>query len=113
MGTVIYSKLILRERRTMARLQDTLGKQSLQYAVMGIAVLCLGAAGFAAPIVSKAAALSLQSSSTNLSYAALGNGPALQLDHAIPGEDEDCVRVVRIVGPDGRVHVTRGLICQE
>ena len=97
----------------MARLQDILGKQSLQYAATAIALLCLGAAGFAAPIVSKAPAFSLQISSTNHSYAALGNGPALQLDHAIPGEDEDCVRVVRIVGPDGRIYVTRGLICQE
>jgi len=113
MGTVTYSKLILRERRMMARLQDALGKRSLQNAVTGIAVLCLGAAGFAAPIVSKAPAFSLQSSSANHSYAALGTGAALQLDHAIPGEDEDCVRVVRIVGPHGQVYVTRGLICQE
>lgn len=113
MGTVIYSKLILRERRTMAKSQGTLGKQSVQYAVTGIAVLCLGAAGFAAPMVSKAPAFSLQSSGANHSYAALGNGPALQLDHASLGEDEDCVRVVRIVGPDERVYVTRGLICQE
>ena len=29
------------------------------------------------------------------------------------GEDEDCVRVTRMVGPDGRIYVTRGLICQD
>jgi len=29
------------------------------------------------------------------------------------GEDENCVRVTRILGPDGRVYVTRGLICQQ
>ena len=42
-----------------------------------------------------------------------GKGPAFQLRRAAAGEDENCVRVTRMVGPDGRVYVTRGLICQE
>jgi len=50
---------------------------------------------------------------TKSGYATLGKGPAFQLGRAAPGEDEDCVRVTRRVGPDGRVYVTRGLICEE
>ena len=52
-------------------------------------------------------------SETKTSYAPLAKGPALQLGRAGAGEDEDCVRVTRMVGPDGRVYVTRGLICQD
>jgi hypothetical protein len=82
-----------------------------------IAVSCLGAAGFAAPMTitpkAKVFSPSQRTAETKTVCAPLGKGPAFQLGRAAAGEDEDCVRVTRMVGPDGRVYVTRGLICQE
>jgi hypothetical protein len=93
------------------------GKQVLKFAVASIAASCLGAAVFAAPMTitpkAKIIGPSQRSSDTNSAHAVLSKGPAFQLGRAAAGEDEDCVRVTRIVGPDGRVYVTRGLICQE
>jgi len=100
----------------MIQSRKSLGNQALKYAMAGVAVMCLGAAVFAAPltITPKAKLFSAQQSSETKSvYAPLGKGPAFQLGRAAAGEEEDCVRVTRMVGPDGRVYVTRGLICQE
>jgi hypothetical protein len=101
----------------MTKSRKAIGKQALKYAMAGIAVSCLGAAVFAAPttITPKAKLFSAahRSSETKTVYAPLGRGPAFQLGRAAAGEDEDCVRVTRMVGPDGRVYVTRGLICQN
>jgi hypothetical protein len=92
------------------------GSFNLKFAMAAIAASCLGAAVFAAPmtITPKAKIFSSahRTSETKPGYAPLGKGPAFQLGRAAAGEDEDCVRVTRIVGPDGRVYVTRGLICQ-
>jgi hypothetical protein len=101
----------------MIQTRKAIGNQALRYAMTGVAVTCLGAAVFAAPlsITPKAKVFSAprQTSETKAVYAPLGTGPAFQLGRAAAGEDEDCVRVTRMVGPDGRVYVTRGLICQE
>ncbi|HEX3496061.1 MAG TPA: hypothetical protein VHT02_02630 [Methylocella sp.] len=98
----------------MIKSRKVIGQQALKYAMAGIAVSCLGAAVFAAPmtITPKAKAFS-SAQRTSAVYAPLGKGPAFQLGRAGAGEDEDCVRVTRMVGPDGRVYVTRGLICQD
>jgi hypothetical protein len=102
---------------TMIKSRKAIGKQALRYAMAGIAVSCLGAAGFAAPMTitpkAKVFSPSQRTAETKTVYAPLGKGPAFQLGRAAAGEDEDCVRVTRMVGPDGRVYVTRGLICQE
>jgi hypothetical protein len=99
----------------MIKSRNAIGKRALKYAMAGIAVSCLGAAVFAAPmtITPKAKLFSPRTSETKTVYAPLGKGPAFQLGRAAAGEDEDCVRVTRMVGPDGRVYVTRGLICQD
>jgi len=101
----------------MIKSRKVIGKQALKYAMAGIAVSCLGAAVFAAPMTitpkAKAFSAAQRTSETKAVYAPLGKGPAFQLGHAAAGEDEDCVRVTRMVGPDGRVYVTRGLICQD
>jgi hypothetical protein len=101
----------------MIQTRKAIGNQALKYAMAGVAVTCLGAAVFAAPlsITPKAKVFSTprQTSETKAVYAPLATGPAFQLGRAAAGEDEDCVRVTRMVGPDGRVYVTRGLICQE
>ncbi|HUB64504.1 MAG TPA: hypothetical protein VL996_08685 [Methylocella sp.] len=100
----------------MIQSRNSLGNHALKYAMAGVAITCLGAAVFAAPltITPKAKVYSAaQRSSEKTAFTPLGKGPAFQLGHAAAGEDEDCVRVTRVVGPDGRVYVTRGLICQE
>ncbi len=101
----------------MIKSRKVIGKQALKYAMAGIAVSCLGAAVFAAPMTitpkSKVFSSAQRTSETKTVYAPLGKGPAFQLGRPAAGEDEDCVRVTRMVGPDGRVYVTRGLICQD
>jgi hypothetical protein len=101
----------------MIKSHKAFGRQALKCAMAGIAVSCLGAAGFAAPMTitpkAKVSGPSQHTSETKTAYAPLGKGPAFQLGRAAAGEDEDCVRVTRMVGPDGRVYVRRGLICQE
>ena len=101
----------------MIHLHKAIGNQALKYAMLGIAVSCLGAAVVAAPLTvtpkAKVFNGAQQTRGAKTAYAPLGKGPAFQLGHAGAGEDEDCVRVTRMVGPDGRVYVTRGLICQE
>jgi hypothetical protein len=93
--------------RLMIKPRKTMGKQLLTYALASVAASCLGAVVFAAPmtIIPKAKVIgpSPQSSETKPAYVALGKGPAFQLGRAAAGEDEDCVRVTRVVGPDGRV----------
>jgi len=101
----------------MIKMRNTLGKQAFKFAMAGIAASCLGAAVVAAPtsFISKG---KIQEGGRQLveertAFSGLSKGPALLLERAAPGEDEDCVRVVRMTGPDGRVFVARGLICAD
>jgi hypothetical protein len=41
----------------------------------------------------------------------LASGPAIQLARATGGASEDCVRVTRMTGPDGKEYPTRGIVC--
>ena len=41
----------------------------------------------------------------------LTHGPAIQLAKAAPGEAEDCVRVTKMIGPDGKEVPTFGMVC--
>ena len=95
----------------MIKSHKAFGLQALKYAMAGIAVSCLGAAVFAVPmsITAKAKVYGPSQHTSETKTAC----PAFHLGRAAAGEDEDCVRVTRMVGPDGRVYVTRGLICQE
>lgn len=97
----------------MGNSRKTIGTQALKVAMAGIAISCLGAAVFAAPITITQKKVYNRTVTEPTSYAPLAKGPAFQLDRAAPGEDEDCVRVVRMTGPDGRVYVTRGLVCAD
>lgn len=45
--------------------------------------------------------------------APLASGPAIQLAKAGPGLSEDCVRVTRMIGPDGKEYPTNGIVCSE
>lgn len=101
----------------MVKVRNTLGKQAFKLAMAGIAASCLGAAVVAAPMSvtpkGKIADGTRQVVEERAALSTLSKGPAFQLDRAAPGEDEDCVRVVRMTGPDGRVYATRGLICAD
>ncbi|HXW71543.1 MAG TPA: hypothetical protein VEK34_08890 [Methylocella sp.] len=101
---------------TMMQPRKAVGKQVLKHAIECVGISCVGAAVFAAPLSLtpkfKAVGASQQTSVAKASVAPLAVGPGIQLGRAGPGEDEDCVRVTRMIGPDGRVYVTRGLICQ-
>ena len=80
----------------MIQSRIAIGNQVLKYAMTGVAVSCLGAAVFAAPltITPKAKVFSAQrKGETKAAFAPLGQGPAFQLGHAAASEDEDCVRV--------------------
>jgi hypothetical protein len=82
----------------------------------GVAVSCLAAAVFAAPAITPKAKVfgpSHDNGGTKRAYKPLSKGPAFQLGRAAARENENCVRVTRVVGLDGRVYVTRGLICQR
>ena len=41
----------------------------------------------------------------------LAKGPAIQLAKAAPGEAEDCVRVTKMTGPNGKEVPTFGMVC--
>ncbi len=49
--------------------------------------------------------------SSSATFAPLANGPSIQLAKAGVGESEDCVRVTRMTGPDGKEYPTRGIVC--
>ena len=101
----------------MIKAKAALKRQTFRFAMAGIAASCLGAAVFAAPMTitprSKISDTGREAVAEKTIFSTLTKGPAFQLSPAGPGEDEDCVRVVRMTGPDGRVFVTRGLICAD
>lgn len=99
------------------KVRNSLGMQAFKFAMAGVAASCLGAAVVAAPMgitsKSKVQDGARQSVEAKAAYSTLAKGPAFLLGRAAPGEDEDCVKVVRMTGPDGRIYVTRGLICAD
>ncbi|ACK49240.1 conserved hypothetical protein [Methylocella silvestris BL2] len=102
----------------MMNSRKKIGMQALKVTMASVAVSCLGVAVFAAPmtmtpktkIASNGAVIEHRSAYVP-GYSPLAAGPALQLGRATAGEEEDCVRVTRMVGPDGRIYVSRGLVC--
>jgi hypothetical protein len=101
----------------MMKSRKSIGLQALKLTMAGIAASCLGVAVFAAPLtmtpkskIASNAVLEHRSAFAS-AYEPLAKGPAMQLGRAESGEDEDCVRVTRVMGPDGRIYVSRGLVC--
>ncbi len=100
----------------MIKASESFGKQVFKVAMIGIAVSCLGAAVIAAPLTVTAKnkiAPTSQTTEKKAAFAPLAQGSAFQLGRATDGEAEDCVKITRMTGPDGRVYATRGMVCAE
>jgi hypothetical protein len=101
----------------MIKSRESLSQHVLKFVMVGIAASCLGAAVMAAPLSvaprGVVTAGQVQATASKVAYAPLASGPALQLSPAAAGEDEDCVRVTTLTGPDGQVYPTRGLVCGQ
>ncbi len=98
----------------MIKSSENLGKLTFKLVMAGIAVSCLGAAVVAAPlsITPKSKIFpAAQAAQERAALAPLATGPAIQLGAANGGEEEDCVKVTRVTGPDGSVYATRGMVC--
>jgi hypothetical protein len=77
--------------------------------IAALAFASFGAAVVAAPMVMTPKDHVARTEMASL--APLASGPAIQLAHAGPGESEDCVRVTRMTGPDGKEYPTNGIVC--
>lgn len=87
----------------MIRTRSRIRKTVIQLAIAAVTFTSLGAAVVAAP--------SIFAIRTQPALAALAGGPALQLAKAGAGASEDCVRVTRMIGPDGKEYPTNGMVC--
>lgn len=100
----------------MVRTQRTIKRTLLKLSLAAVASASLGAAVLAGPMVfgqglaSHATAAGVISSPV---LTPLASGPAIQLAKAGPGESEDCVRITRLTGPDGKEYPTNGIVCGE
>ncbi len=93
----------------MIMTSNRLRRAVVQLSVAAFACASLGAAVVAAPYV---VAKKVQIAKTQIGeLAPLASGPAIQLAKAGPGEAEDCVRVTRMIGPDGKEYPTNGIVC--
>lgn len=98
----------------MIKSSENFGKLTFKVVMAGIAISCLGAAVVAAPLSitpkSKIYA-DVQAAHERTALAPLAAGPSIQLSQASGGAEEDCVKVTRVIGPDGVVYATRGTVC--
>ena len=97
----------------MVRTQKRLQRQALKLSVAAVMFASLGAAVVAAPFAftPRSALAGVASVTQPTTLAPLAAGPAIQLARAGEGESEDCVRVTKMTGPDGKVYPTRGMVC--
>ena len=90
--------------RTRSRVRKTIA----QLAIATVTFASLGAAVVAAPF-------DLSDSQNLAGCAFFSRSPAarrIQLAKAGPGDaSEDCVRVTRMTGPDGKEYPTNGMVC--
>ena len=88
----------------MVKTQKRLRKTALKLSMAAMAFASLGVAVVAAPSM-------MDRSHMVATMQPLAVGPAMQLAKAGPGASEDCVRVTRMVGPDGKEYPTNGMVC--
>lgn len=100
----------------MVRTQRTIKRTLLKLSLAAVASASLGAAVVAGPMVWGKAISSQATPASTMSrpvLVPLAAGPAIQLAKAGPGESEDCVRITRLTGPDGKEYPTNGIVCGE
>ena len=90
------------------RTRNRLRKTAIQLVAAAGVFSSLGAVVVAAPSVFNIKPHLIEASSA---LQPLAGGPALQLAKANTGASEDCVRVTRMVGPDGKEYPTNGMVC--
>ena len=96
----------------MVTTQKRLQRQALKLSIAAAAFACFGAVGVAAPMtLSKTSIAGVSAPITATKLVPLGSGPAITLARADQGDAEDCVRVTKMTGPDGRVYPTMGMVC--
>lgn len=88
--------------RTRSRVRKTIA----QLAIATVTFTSLGAAVVAAPSI-----FPIHKTSQGAMLQPLVGGPAMQLAKAGTGASEDCVRVTRMIGPDGKEYPTNGMVC--
>lgn len=93
----------------MVTTQKRIRRSILNLSLAAFAFASLGAVVVAAPFVMTPKAQVSQVPTGALQP--LASGPAIQLAKAGPGESEDCVRVTRMTGPDGKEYPTNGIVC--
>ena len=96
----------------MVTTQKRLQRQALKLSIAAAAFACFGAVVVAAPMtLSKTSLAGVNTPITATKLVPLGAGPAITLARADQGEAEDCVRVTKMTGPDGKVYPTMGMVC--
>ncbi len=92
----------------MVRTQNRVRKTVVKLSIAAFAFASFGAA-VAAPLalVPRATMSPIQTAQLQ----PLASGPSIQLAKSGAGASEDCVRVTRMTGPDGKEYPTRGIVC--
>jgi hypothetical protein len=87
-------------------------RRALKLLAASAAFICIGAFAVAAPFTFSTTAyvVGVDTAPHAAKLKPLGSGPAIQLASAGEGFNEDCVRVIRVVGPAIKSSV-RGLVC--
>ena len=92
----------------MVTTQKRIRRTVVHLSIAAIAFASLGAAVVAAPMVMTPKS---HISTQTVALTPLASGPSIQLAKAGPGMSEDCVRVTRMTGPDGKEYPTNGIVC--
>jgi hypothetical protein len=97
----------------MVTTQKRVQRQALKLSIAAAAFACFGAVVVAAPLTltSKTTVVGSNAPVMATKLVPLGSGNAIQLARADQGESEDCVRLTKMTGPDGKVYPTMGMVC--
>ena len=97
----------------MVTTQKRIQRRALKLALAGFTLTSFGVAAAAAPFWTPRDMLSAATRVESAHLTPLAAGPAIQLASAGEGANEDCVRVTKMTGPDGKVYPTRGIVCSD
>jgi hypothetical protein len=87
-------------------------QKRLRRSVIGMSVTAALCASFGAVVIAAPFVVAPRSQITEVaSLSPLASGPAIQLARAGDGASEDCVRITRVTGPDGKEYPTNGIVC--